>query len=152
MNEKIKKIFESKKFMYLLCAIAGLIVLALVFRAGELTAYRKAAFVEGWSNHYEENFADDHHPLFSDADDQFPNTHGAIGKVIKISLPQIVVLDDNDKTEKSVMIGAGTSIFKKKKTLQPADIKVDDKVVVIGEPTNAGQVDAKFIRILPMPK
>jgi hypothetical protein len=36
-----------------------------------------------------------------------------------------------------------------RETVKISDLKVDDFVVVIGEPNDSGQIEAKFIRLLP---
>jgi hypothetical protein len=80
--------------------------------------------------------------------DNFPNAHGAIGKIIKKELPTIIV-QDKDNTEKVVLIKADTQIQKIKEKATQADLKIDDFIVVIGTPNEQGQIEAKFIRIMP---
>jgi hypothetical protein len=46
-----------------------------------------------------------------------------------------------------------TAIKKQNSDIKIIDIKVDDEVVIIGEPNDEGQIDAKLIRVMsPMSK
>ena len=70
------------------------------------------------------------------------------GKIIKIELPTIIVMD-KDNTEKVVLIKDDTKIQNKKQDIKNLDLKVDDFIVVIGSPDDQGQIEAKFIRLMP---
>jgi hypothetical protein len=50
-----------------------------------------------------------------------------------------------------VVIKEDTAIMRFRETIKPSDLKVDDSIVVIGEPNDAGQIEAKFIRVMPSP-
>jgi hypothetical protein len=81
--------------------------------------------------------------------DNFPNADGAIGKILKIELPNIIV-QDKDNTEKVIVLSTTTQIQKMKTAITQNDLQVNDFVVVIGSPNAQGQIDAKFIRVLPL--
>ena len=40
-----------------------------------------------------------------------------------------------------------TAIKEGDKTIKPEDLKVDDRVVIIGSPKDDGTIEAKFVRI-----
>jgi len=80
--------------------------------------------------------------------DDFTNPHGTFGKIIKIDLPTIAV-QASDGTEKSIVIDDNTTIRRFQETLTSKDLKVDDPIVVIGEPNDQGQIEAKLIRLMP---
>jgi hypothetical protein len=148
IHEKLKKIFESKVLIGILYGIGIVIIILVVFSVGVSVGFNKASFGRDWGNNYERNFGMQPMPPFGQ--DNFPNAHGSIGKIIKIELPTIIV-QDQDQTEKVVLIKDDTKIQKMRDTIAATDLKVDDFVVVIGLPNNQGQIEAKFIRMMPSP-
>lgn len=76
--------------------------------------------------------------------------HGAVGQIVKISLPQIIVAD-KDRSEKDILVSSETKIRQFRNELTASQLKVDDFVVILGAPNNNGQIAAKFIRLLPAP-
>jgi hypothetical protein len=144
--EDIKKVFESKVSFRILGGIGIVIVLLLIFSAGITVGFHKASFGHAWGENYERNFGMmPGRPMF----DNFPNAGGAIGKIIKIELPTIIV-QDKDNTEKVILIKNDTQIQKMKNSITTKDLKIDDFIVVIGVPNGQGQIEAKFIRIMPL--
>ncbi len=146
--EDIKKIFESKVSTKVLVVIGVVIVALLIFYAGVAVGFLKASFAHNWEENYERNFGM-RPDSFMFGKDNFPNAHGAIGKVIKIELPTIIV-QGIDNTEKVVLINDDTQIQKIKEVVTAPDLKIDDSVVVIGTPNAQGQIEAKLIRIMPL--
>jgi hypothetical protein len=156
MKNKIKKILESKTFLAVICTIGVLAVLFFVFRAGMEAGFRKASFGRDWGKNYEMNFGSPHRgpEMMGKGFGDFrnlPNAHGAIGKIIKIELPTIIVLDEKENTEKVVLIDATTQVYRMKDVIKVEDLKLDDQIVVIGSPNASGQIEAKLIRFLPVP-
>jgi hypothetical protein len=146
MNENIKKVFESKTSFRVLCIIGIILVALLIFYVGMTVGFHKASFGQAWEENYEHNFGmRSNNPLF----DNFPNASGAIGKIIKISLPTIIV-QDKDNTEKVVLINDDTKIQKIREPVTGSDLKIDDFIIVIGTPNTQGQIEAKFIRVMPL--
>jgi len=152
IHEKIINFFESKILVGILYGIGIVIVLALVFLAGISTGFHKASFGRNWGENYERNFGPRNgmRPDFSGMKD-FPNAHGAIGKIIKIELPTIIV-QDKDQTEKIIFTKEDTKIQKKRDTVKLTDLAMNDFIVVIGSPNSQGQIEAKFIRVMPAPE
>ena len=61
-----------------------------------------------------------------------------------------IVVKGKDDVEKSVIIEDGTTTIKRlKETLKISDLKTNDFIVIIGEPNNAGQMQARLIRVMP---
>jgi hypothetical protein len=148
MYENIKKIFESKMLFKILCGIGIVVVALLIFYAGVTVGFHKATFGRAWGENYERNFGfGPDHPLLGK--DNFPNANGAIGKIIKIELPTIIVTD-KDNTEKVILLDTNTQIQKMKENIATTDLNVNDFVVVIGSPNEQGQIEAKFIRVMPV--
>jgi hypothetical protein len=150
IHEKILKIFESKVLVGVLYGVGSVLVLILVFSAGVSVGFRKASFGRAWGDNYERNFGMKP-DRFMFGKDNFPNAHGAIGKIIKIQLPTIIV-EDKDNAEKVVLINENTKIQKMMENIKPADLSIDDFVVIIGSPNEQGQIMAKFIRLMPSPE
>ncbi|MFA6257570.1 MAG: hypothetical protein WC671_00990 [Candidatus Paceibacterota bacterium] len=147
ISRDIKKVFESKVFIKILYGIAIAIVLLFVLSIGISIGFRKASFGRAWGENYTRNFGMmPNRQMFGR--DNFPNANGAIGKIIKIELPTLIVEDKNN-TEKLILIKEDTKIQKMMSVINASDLTVDDYVVVIGSPNNQGQIEAKFIRIMP---
>jgi hypothetical protein len=148
MKENIKKVLESKTAVKVLYGIGIVIVALLIFSAGITVGFRKASFGRAWGENYERNFGMmPNRPMFGR--DNFPNANGAIGKIIKIALPTIIV-QDRDNTEKVILTKSDTKIQKLKENIATSDLKIDDFIVVIGNPNEQGQIEAKLIRIMPL--
>jgi hypothetical protein len=148
MYENIKKFFESKMLFKILCGIGIVVIALLIFYAGVTVGFHKATFGRTWGENYERNFGfGPDHTLFDK--DNFPNANGAIGKIIKIELPTIIVTD-KDNTEKVILLDTNTQIQEMKTNIATTDLKVDDFVIVIGSPNTQGQIEAKFIRVMPV--
>jgi len=146
--EDIKKVFESKVAFRILIGIGILIIALLIFSAGIIIGFHKASFERAWEENYEQNFGPrPNGPIFGQGN--FPNAHGAIGKILKIELPTIIVQDNKDNTEKVILLKADTQIEKTNTAIAGQDLKIDDFVVVIGTPNPQGQIEAKFIRVMP---
>lgn len=149
IHENIKKIFESKTLVGFIYGIGAIIIIILIFSAGMSVGFRKASFGKAWGENYERNFGMmQDSPMFGR--NNFPNAHGAIGKIIKIELPTIIV-QDKDDTEKVILIKEDTKVQEMRKNLSINDLKIDNFIVVIGTPNEQGQIEAKLIRIMPSP-
>lgn len=148
INEKLEKIFKSKILIGMIYAFGILIIAGLIFSAGISVGFRKAQFNRAWGEHYKNNFGMTPPPMFRE--NAMPNAHGAVGKVIKIENSNIIV-QDKDNIEKVVLVKEDTQIQRAKEQIKISDLKTDDFVVVIGSPNDQGQIEAKFIRLMPNP-
>ena len=153
IKSALNKFFGSKNFKRALYVICAIFILSFVFQAGMMVGFRKASFSRDWGNNYERNFGPNHGiPRFlSDEVREIPNAHGAIGKIIKVEYPNIVVLD-KDQTEKVVIIKDDTNILERKDQVTKESLAVDQFIIVIGNPNPQGQIEAKLIRIMPSPE
>jgi hypothetical protein len=150
MKEDIKKVLESKVTVRVLCGMGIVIIAMLIFSAGINVGFHKASFGRAWGENYERNFGMmPNRPMFGQ--NNFPNANGAIGKIIKITLPTVIV-QDKGNTEKVILIKSDTQIQKIKENITANELKVDDFIVVIGSPNEQGQIEAKFIREMPSPE
>lgn len=145
----IDKIFQSKTFKIILLAIAGLMIILLVFKTGMMVGFQKANFSCHWSDNYHRNFGGPRGGFpggFGDRD--FIEANGTVGQIIKIATSTLVIKGQRD-IEKIVLIKDDTVIKQLKETITINELKIDDMVVVIGEPNNDGQIEAKLIRVIP---
>jgi len=145
----IKQSFESKTLRFLLWAIGIVIVLLITFKAGEFVGTNKAEFSYRWGENYYRSFAGPQKGLSGEIRDQdFLEGHGTLGSILKISSSTLTIKDD-DGTEKSITISSTTAFRSFRNEITMSDLKIDDQVAIIGSPNDAGQIDAKLIRVLP---
>ena len=150
IHKKILSIFESKISVKILYSIGSLVILILVFSIGVSVGFHKASFGRAWGDNYEKNFGMmPGRPGFGK--DNFPNTHGAVGKIIKIELPTIIVQDKN-LVEKVILLEEDTRIQKMKQEIKTNELTLNDFVIIIGSPNTQGQIEAKLIRVMPAPE
>jgi hypothetical protein len=149
---KINNFFQSNIFKIIIIAIGSLIVLLLVFKLGIFIGYQKAAFSYNWAENYPRNFGGPRPGLPGIPDEfrgkDFMNSHGTAGNIIKID-NNIITIKGNDNIEKNIVVSDKTAINAMNKNLNLSDLRVDDKVVIIGSPNEQGQIEARFIRIFP---
>jgi hypothetical protein len=156
IKNNIKKILESKNFKTLIYTLGILFIVLMIFQAGMLAGYKKASFGRNWGDNYERNFGfppDGSRMMGGEFGGlgNFPNAHGAIGKIIKLELPTMIVLDEKDNTEKVVVVNDKTEIRLMRDVTTPEKLKLDDHIIIIGEPNSSGQIEARLIRFLPAP-
>jgi len=151
-NIILNEIFSSKKFVIATISISSLILLLLVFKLGVFVGFEKAKFSYRWNDNYSKNFDGPRDPFFMRENGGMPmmDSRGLFGSIIKIDTDSLTI-KDKDETEKVVIVNDKTVIKEFQKDLKIADLKVDEKIVIIGEPNASGQVEARLIRILPEP-
>jgi hypothetical protein len=148
--QRIAKIFQSKIFLGIIIGMAIFLAVLLIFKAGMMVGSRKAEFSGNWSDNYHLNFAGPKQGFLNGFQDKdFMEANGVFGQIIKIEGSSIVVRGKDD-VEKAVIIEEGTTTIKKlKDTLKVSDLKTNDLIVIIGEPNDAGQIQARLIRVMP---
>lgn len=133
-------------------SLGALVILLSVFQAGISVGFHRA----GFSYHMGENY----YRAFGDAergpgvgmmgDRGFSNAHGAIGRIIKLSLPTMTVLG-TDNVEKVITTDQNTEVRRFRDEASVSELTLDEYVVVIGTPNENGEIVARLIRILPPP-
>ena len=152
----MQNFFQSKTTRRTLGIIGTVFVALVIFQAGVFVGYRRAAFSYHWGDKYERTFGGrDRGGMMGGGmgrmgfpREDFTNANGAVGKIITIHLPTIV-LADRDGIEKIILIKSDTIIRHFRDMLTPADLKLGDEIIVVGAPNDSGQVEAKLIRIMP---
>lgn len=146
---KINQIFQSKIFQGIILGMASLIIVLFIFKAGIIVGIKKSDFSYKWSNNYHKNFAGPRKGFFNGFGDRdFMNAHGTFGQIIKIDGQTLVIKSNND-LEKIILIQEDTTINRFRDSIKPEDLKINEYVVIIGEPNESGQIEAKLIRVLP---
>lgn len=149
----IKKITQSK-VLIIVALIAGFIaILAFVFQVGVFVGFHKASFLfKNGDNFYKAYGNRDNRMMggMGMLKDELSGGHGAIGKIVKIELPNLVVLGP-DNIEKIIITSTTTSVREARNEKSIGDLSLDNFITVLGTPNEQGQIVAKFIRILPAP-
>lgn len=145
----INKILQSKVFAGVIIAVIVLMILLLGFKIGSIVGARKADFSCRWSDNYHQNFGGPQKGFLQGLGDRdFIEANGTFGQIIKIDGSTLVVKGRND-VEKVVLVNDATVIKNFQNTIKAGDLKVDNLVVIIGEPNVSGQIEAKLIRVIP---
>jgi hypothetical protein len=125
--------------------------LLFVFKVGMMVGIKKADFSCRWSDNYHENFGGPRGGFWGGFDDKdFIESNGTVGQIIKIEGETLVVRGRRDM-EKIIVTDNETAIKRLRDTIKVSDLKVDENIVTIGEPNDAGQIEAKLIRVMPSP-
>jgi len=149
----LNKIFQSKFFTGCICGLAIFIILSLTFASGMAVGFRKADFSYRFGDNYHKNFAGPGpgQGMMRQANGgDYIDGHGIIGQVIKINQSSIVI-KDGDNIEKIILVDKNTQVNRMRDSIKITDLKVDDTLVVIGEPDQTGNIMAKLIRVMPVP-
>ena len=147
----IGNFLKQKNSKIIAISIGALILFLLCFKAGVFVGYKKASFSYKWGENYHRNFAGPREGFFGDlkrgfGDKDFIDAHGIFGTIIKID-GNIILIKGKDNVETAVLVSDTTVIRRGRETIKPADLKTDNHIVIIGSPTEQGQIDAKLIRL-----
>ena len=149
LQASIKDSFADKTIRRAASVIIALILALIIFQAGVTVGFRKAHFAKSWNDNYYKNFGPNRHGVTGPMPGQFPNAHGTVGKIISTS-GSILIVEDRG-TEKTVSITDTTKIRKQNTDGISSDLTPETYIVVVGDPNDQGQINAKFIRIMPAP-
>ena len=150
-----------------------LIILLIVFQAGKFVGYHKAMFYKHSGENYyrtmnirggQTNPFDNQDQVQQSAfngqgqfnnfmqDSNIPGGNGAVGKIVSINLPTIVVASP-DNVEKTVNISNDTLIREFRDTIGAKDLKIGEYVIILGtfSDQDNGLIEARLIRIIPPP-
>ena len=147
-NLKIKR----DVLKWIIIGLAGFIIVVLIFGAGMFVGGMKARFSYRWAESYHKNFAGPREGFFGDwrnlppPPGDFIEGHGTFGEIIEIQDTGLVIKGQGD-IEKVIIFTEQTIIKKGRKTVKINELKVGDRVVVIGSPNEEGQIEAKLIRL-----
>ncbi|MGA2418333.1 MAG: hypothetical protein ABSF55_03790 [Candidatus Staskawiczbacteria bacterium] len=150
----MKDILQSKLFRGIILGIAGLIILAFVFGLGVFIGMKRADFSFQWAEEYHQNFGGPQGGIFGNfmgTDREFANANGSFGQIIKIdpATETLTIKDASNNVEKNILVSDKTTIVYQRKNIKLSDLKLNDSVVVIGDPNSSGQIQAELIRVMP---
>ncbi len=141
----------SKIFKIIILSALGAAALIFVFGLGIFVGARQADFSFRWAEAYHQNFAG---PAGGFLDNlrcgEFIQPNGVFGQLININ-GNILTIDGKGNAEKVILTNDKTIIKFQNQTLKVSDLKIDDNIVIIGSPNDAGQIIASLIRVMPKP-
>ncbi|MDP2736899.1 MAG: hypothetical protein Q8O59_03955 [bacterium] len=145
-----KEIFKPAHFNKLLIVLAVMVVLVFVFSLGVFVGHEKGRFSRNWGEHYYGNVMGQGKRGFGmmDFNRSGFNAHSGLGQIIKIENNSLII-KDQDNIEKTILITDKTAIIRDRQNIGLADLSVDDKIIVIGQPNDRGQIEPTLIRVLP---
>ncbi|MDO8668599.1 MAG: hypothetical protein Q7K35_05980 [bacterium] len=147
----MKEIFKPVHFNKLLIILSAAVVLIFVFTLGVFVGHEKARFSGAWGENYYRNIMGPGRAGgfgMMDFDRRGFNGRSGLGQIIKIEGNEMIIKDQAN-IEKAVLITERTAIVKDSQNIKITDLKIDDKVIIIGRPNNQGQIEPKLIRVLP---
>lgn len=147
---KLNNLFQSKNFKISLFGLGALIILLLVFQLGVFVGFNKAKFSFKWGDNYHKNFGGPRNGFLRDFEGKdFVGGHGTPGTIAKIDGNNIIIKDPRGM-EKIVAITDKTAIKKGMTDLKPSDLKINDRLIIIGAPRDDGSIEAQLIRIFDL--
>ncbi|KKR19844.1 MAG: hypothetical protein UT50_C0028G0006 [Candidatus Moranbacteria bacterium GW2011_GWA2_39_41] len=163
----MKEFIQSRTFKIIASIIGVLLIAIISFGGGVAVGLRKARFSENFGKNYEKNFMgsrfgneavrggmmENRKGFAGGMMNQIEgrdlrNGYGVSGTVISITDNNIVIKDSANK-ENTVTVSDKTLIKSQSDNLKLSDLKVDDKIVVMGNPGDNGVVNASLIRVFP---
>ena len=155
-----KNFYQSHGFRVLALAVGAVFFLGLGFAGGVRIGERKFSHFSAWSDRYEGtvgrgmmggNGGRNVRPggmMQGFGRMPFPGAHGISGEVISVSGNSLVV-DSNNGVEQSIQVTSSTKIRAGAQDFLLANLKPNMDVVIFGEPTQDGLINAQLIRVLP---
>jgi hypothetical protein len=151
-DETSKKLIKHDILKKIIIGLVGIVIIMLIFGIGIMVGEKKAGFSYRWAEEYHRNFAGPREGFLGDwrsfPRGDFIDANGVFGQIIKIDGSTILIKGD-DNIEKIIIVKDDTVVQRLRDTLKINDLKLDDFIVVIGQPNDSGQIEAKFIRLLP---
>lgn len=130
-------------------SVAGVIVLLLVFMAGQYVGFHKATYSYQWGDRYWQSFGGPRPgpgPMMEGRG--FMPGHGTVGSIVKVASGSLLIKDAGG-VEKEVTLTKDTAVRKFDQTITASQLQVNDFVTIVGAPTQNGTIEAKLIRVLP---
>jgi hypothetical protein len=145
----MKDLIAHPKFKKVLYVIGGLLTLMIAFSTGMEVGYHRAQFSRQFDDNYFRAYGKHRASEGMGWKSDPFEAHGAIGRVVSISLPTLIVEDRN--MEKLIRVSSSTEVRKGHQKITVNEIMPNDFIVVFGSPNQSNEVEAKLIRTLPPP-
>jgi len=149
----IKEFIKSQTFKGIIIGLGLAIIGLIIFQAGIAVGQHRSNFTNRFGDNFERNFRGPEKGMMPQGfpgEDLLPSGYGAVGEIINIALPNIIVAGP-DNLEKTIVIGTDTLIREFQTELTSSDLQIGDHIITLGEPNDEGQINAKLIRLLPPP-
>jgi hypothetical protein len=147
----LKNICNSKTVKISIIVLGAAIFTLVVFKLGMIAGFNKADFSHNLGENYRDIFTNQPPSLGEKINDRsFMNANGATGKIIKINDPLLFLEEPNDG-EKIISTDESTMIRMFRNQIPFSQLKTDQFVVVVGDPADNGEINAKLIRVVPPP-
>ena len=150
MQQENQSIVYLLKIVILVLVIVGAVM--VIFATGVWVGQLRAQFSFQWAENYHYNFGGPKKGILGNLPSaDFTNSHGIYGTIVMLNKGSLIVTDDDHK-EKTAIISPTTTLVNNVGAITSSDIRIGDQVVIIGQPNDQGQIEAKFIRVLPAEK
>ena len=149
-KETVSKKVDPKQHNFIKWLIIVLLFV-FVFKLGISVGREMERFACNWTASYHKNFGGPQNGFVDAWRSQSPdmiNSRGIFGKIIQINGDSLVVQSQDNK-EVVVTIASDTVVTKLRDQVGKETLKINDFLVVLGNPDVNGQITAKLIRILP---
>lgn len=148
----IKKLVSSTSFKVVFAIVVFLALASFIFQAGVFVGFHKASFLFKSGDNFYRTFGERGGMMMNGGmfRDEFSGGHGAVGKIVKVELPTLVVLG-SDNIEKVIVTDSKTEVREGRKDSSVNKLTSDQYITVLGTPNDQGQITAKLIRIMPGP-
>ncbi len=147
----MKDVIASAKNKKVLAALGVTLLCLIAFQAGSAFGFHRAIVAFKYDDRFDGRYGmHSKRGPFGDPGERLPGAHGTAGRVLSVDMPTVLI-EDRDM-ERIVRFATGTEIREGRERAESGAISVDDFIVVIGNPNDKGEVEAKFVRILPPPK
>ena len=167
----MKEFIQSKTFKIIAVIVGVFLVAVISLGVGVAVGLHKAKFSNDFGKNYEQNFmgsrfndgrgmmgGENRGGMMGGASGffggimrqfegrDFRNGYGLTGTIISITDNNIVI-KDRDNKENTVAVSDQTLIKSQRDNLKLSDLKVNDQIVVMGNPGDNGVVNASLIRV-----
>lgn len=140
---------KSPLFRGVLIGVIGTLVVIGIFQAGMVVGFHKALFMTHMQNRGLgfERGSNGMHMMRLALPGGGPEMHGALGTIKRISLPAFT-LTERGASDREVLIGTTTKIRRGHDEINPQDLRVQDHVIIFGEPDVEARIQARLIRVM----
>lgn len=149
---EIDKFLTSKMFKGIMLGLLALVLLLVGFGLGMAVGIKKSEFSYKWHGNRPMMAPPGlNRGFFNQLNGHdFMDANGTIGQISKIE-GAVITIKDRGNTEKSVLSDDKTKIEIAGQAAKISDFKAGDTAIVIGDPNDSGQIQAKLIRVMPSP-
>jgi hypothetical protein len=155
-KDQLTEFFRSRLFAGIIAGVGITLIAVFIFEVGVTVGYHEATFSEHWGSSYGNNFGGPSNTMGL-PDNHLPQPNGTFGKIISISTATssasdtVITIENSQKPEQSVLVTSDTSIRDHENTVTVSSLTVGSYAVVVGDPDNQGEIEAKLIRLVPAP-